>query len=767
MAYNHLKLPDFKVYLPSFAGRKTVKMSFKRLHWFGVLIFTLLATQHKAQSAMNFVRFDSIPVSDGVQALSMAWGGGMDMLQYSEIDLDLDGTKDLFVFDRSGHKITTYINLGTPNTVSYVLAPQYVYDFPVLHDWALLRDYNCDGKEDIFTCSVAGFSIYKNISSQATGVQFQLVETLVYTNRSPNSTNFMGNLYVSTIDLPAIRDLDGDGDLDILTFSNGGAQVEYHRNISMETYGVCDSIAYEVSSNCWGKFSENATSAAINLNSGCPPVPLPGPSGNDNQRVMHSGSCLECFNFDGDTVLDVLIGDVGSPNMVYVHNSTTPDSAIIDTYEALYPAANVSVNINLFPCPAHLDVNNDGIRDLLISPAASTFSENKFSSLYYMNAGTNDAVVSTFVQNDFLQENMIDVGDGCYPVLYDYDSDGDKDLLIGNHGYYSSSGPYQSKIALYQNNGTPLVPSFIFVTDDFANIYSGGSGISNLAPTFGDLDGDGDKDMLIGDFAGQLHLFTKGTGPSNFVLTASNYQGIDVGEFATPQLIDVNRDGKTDLLVGDKTGRIHYYENTGTAAAPVFTLTTATFGGVNVCAPGWYTGYSTPLMFEDNGTYSMVVGSQRGWIYRYDNIEGNLAGTFTLTDSMYVSWREGGSVSPAIADLDGDGWYDMIIGNYAGGISCFRGDDGLSTQDALTDDENTLHIFPVPANDEITVQIGFNPGSNSTYSISDISGKIVDAGKINHQQTRIDVSRLGNGIYTLSILCPDGMINRKLIITRE
>lgn len=311
------------------------------------------------------------------------------------------------------------------------------------------------------------------------------------------------------------------------------------------------------------------------------------------------------------------------------------------------------------------------------------------------------------------------------------------------------------------------MPSYIFVTDDFANIYSTGSGISNLAPTFGDLDGDGDKDMLIGDFAGQLHLFTKGVGPSNFTLTTSNYQGIDVGEFAAPQLIDVNRDNKLDLLVGEKSGRIYYYENTGTSAAPVFTLITATFGGVDVRAPGWYTGYSTPVLFEDNGVYAMIVGSQRGWIYRYDNIEGNLAGTFTLTDSLYVSWREGGNVSPAIADMDGDGWYDMIIGNYAGGVSYFRGDDGLSTHDAVTDNENALRVYPVPATEEINIEVGFNPGNNSTYTISDVSGKIVGGGKIVHQQTRVNVSNLNAGVYTVSILCPDGIINRKLIITRE
>ncbi|MCB0779375.1 MAG: hypothetical protein KDC03_07565, partial [Flavobacteriales bacterium] len=54
------------------------------------------------------------------------------------------------------------------------------------------------------------------------------------------------NLFVTQVDVPGIVDVDGDGDLDVLTFSIFGSYMEYHKNLSMELYGTCDSLTFEV-----------------------------------------------------------------------------------------------------------------------------------------------------------------------------------------------------------------------------------------------------------------------------------------------------------------------------------------------------------------------------------------------------------------------------------------------------------------------------------------------------------------------------------------
>lgn len=722
------------------------------------------------QTVTGFVRVDTIPVYDNSVQLENPWAGGINSTQFSDIDLDMDGVNDLFVFDRSGNKVTTYLNVGTPGNADYRLAPQYVSRFPLMHDWAILRDYNCDGKMDIFTCSIAGFSIYKNISTLATGLQFQLMQFLVNTDRSPNSTHFIGNLFVSQIDVPAIRDIDGDGDLDILTFSNGGNQVEYHINKSMELYGVCDSIKYVVGTNCWGEFAEDVSNAIINMNATCPAVPVHQTDDAYSSYHMsaHSGSCLECINVDGDNDQDLVIGDISSPELAFLRNGGTNTYAQITQVDQNFPSYDTPVNIDVYNCGFHLDLNNDGLKDLIVCPNAMNTSENFNSVLYYKNTGTNSNASFTFMQDDFLQETMLDFGEGANPVFFDYDNDGDQDLLIGNYGYYSPTPPYHSMIALLKNTGSATNPVYTLMTRDFAGIYASGAGLLYLAPTFGDLDGDGDKDMLVGDYAGKLHFFRKDPGPAdNFVLAQMNYLSIDIGNFASPQLVDVDRDGLIDLLIGEQGGNVNYYHNTGTPTAPVFTLSDATFGNIIVNQIGYSTGYSMPCMYDDNNHYVLLVGSERGYVYRFDNIDGNLTGNFTLTDSMYVSALEGGRIGIAVADLNGDGLRDAALGNYAGGLSLFWGDLNVSTGQQFVSSASAFSLYPNPANDNITISINRPLNGNYHAVIHDLRGQIVMEENFNEPLHRIDISTLPAGVYFCALTGPGGFsANNRFIITR-
>ncbi|MCB0765515.1 MAG: VCBS repeat-containing protein, partial [Flavobacteriales bacterium] len=117
------------------------------------LLFALLVVQSVAVQAQWNLYFDgSVPVTRQGQTLDLAWAGGANFVQVSDIDLNGDGLKDLFLFDRSGNSFITLLNNGASGPMAYRISREYddVHPFKELHDWVLFRDYNCDGKEDIF-----------------------------------------------------------------------------------------------------------------------------------------------------------------------------------------------------------------------------------------------------------------------------------------------------------------------------------------------------------------------------------------------------------------------------------------------------------------------------------------------------------------------------------------------------------------------------------------------------------------------------------------
>lgn len=671
------------------------------MHLRFIFFFSILLPWH-ALAQFTYEMDQSIPVEVEGKLLKMPWAGGLNSAQINTMDLDGDGIEDLVVFDRASNKISTFLNQEN----EYVYHPEYELLFPKeISRWMLLRDYNCDGKKDIFFPISNGIAVYKNTTPQEGNLTWERLKFFrstsgLYSEILLTMGFSLTNIALGTDDIPSIVDMDGDGDLDILhmRFVNPFS-VQYHKNMSMEKYGIRDSLVFERIDQRWGDFEE-CSCGEFAFGEACS-----ASGGRTNHNV---GKAMLALDVNGDGNKDLLFTEQDCPALYLLENEGTTENAKM-TKADLFPIDKPAF-MPLFPAPFFEDVDFDGVPDLLVSPAlyGRTNLNNPFthSVWLYKNTGTAQAPNFTFVQKDFLQNEMIEVGDYAYPAFVDADGDGDQDLFIGNY----ANAQFRGVIAHYENVGTASMPSFKLVTDD----YLGLSILSrfNMRPQFVDITGDGNLDLtfLLTDGLNLTTnlLYIAGSKPNaisfdNLQVESVNFQ---IGTNENILLADINQDGLVDILLGRSTGALEYWRNTGPRGTLNFTLQDNAFMGLSSSLTR--TNLNASIADLDNdGREDLLIGDQSGNITIYGDFRNNMSNPHPSTEIIldpfsqtYTTKNLGARIKPTIVNLFNSDMPAIAVGTVTGGMVILKNDGG---QQLPNDPEIVIYPNPLTSHEKLSV----------------------------------------------------------------
>ncbi|MEN8375931.1 MAG: VCBS repeat-containing protein [Gemmatimonadota bacterium] len=548
--------------------------------------------------------------------LDLPFLGGLDAPRLRFADLDGDGDPDLLLQERTD-ELMFLENVGDPSAARFEWRTDR-FEGLSIGEWFRPLDADGDGDVDLFVENPFNhLSYYRNDAGPGAAPRLVLASDSV---RLDDGTP----VFSDRQNIPSILDLDCNGLLDLFIGRIDGTVSRFEAVAPVGRTAPAFRLVEE-------RWEDIQVVAQL--------VPS-----------LHGANAMAFGDVDADGDTDLLWGDFFEPGLLLFENFGTCARPRLREEPAPFPAG-APVATSGYNAGEFVDLDGDGDSDLVIGVIGGAYDPSR-----------------TAVENVYLLERVdagwdlatrrllraIDVGSESVPALGDLDGDGDVDILVGTK--IEGDDARTASLRFLENVGTPTAPAFrergrLGVRGGFQH-----------APALGDLDADGDADLLLGTWnRGVSRWRNDGPGADGlptFTLLDSAYVRLTRGSHSTPALGDVDGDGDLDLAVGESSGEVNLYRNVGSAGTPSFELVTDNWGGLDVGRR------SAPALvdLDGDGAPELALGGEAGGLTLVP-LDGSAAGA-----PVDLGLPLPANSAPAFADLDGDGRPELIAGNRSGGL---------------------------------------------------------------------------------------------------
>ncbi|MBI5726444.1 MAG: T9SS type A sorting domain-containing protein [Ignavibacteriales bacterium] len=663
-----------------------------------LMIFISLLSSAQAQ---NWKMVDSVFAPWGVKAQSFS--------DPFFCDMDKDGDADLFI-GSTGNRVEYFENISNATRPMFrkdtsILSSIYAngYQFTNAY-YPFLSDLDADNDYDLLIGGYNGVLYYMNTGDSLHPV-WEQADTL-FANV---------NSQIGTDPKPVLVDIDDDGDLDL--FVGIGESL-----MGGPTAGITIAFRNQGSDRNPYFVRDNALTSGI---------------GDAGYNAYPSFADLDK---DGD--YDMIMGrDLAS--FIHYKNAGTRTAPIWQTSTALFSGVE---NVRYWKDPILFDYDKDGDIDLIYGTDAGLL-------YYYTNTGTPTAPAYTYDATKF--RIIKSDNSGATVSVADYDKDGDFDFISGN---------WLGTIQYYKNEGTKLLPLF----KQTATVFSGLDFGSYSAPVFVDLDNDGDQDIVGGDMNGSVQAYIN-TNNTTFAKNTTMFAGINVAGFSIPAFGDIDGDGDKDLLVcAEDAPNIKFYKNTG---GNVFVQNDSLMTGVT------FYDRSNPTFadIDNDGDLDLILGRRFGTIQFYENQGNKLEPKWKQNDTLMADIEVKQNASCGFADFDGDTKPDAVIGEYDGTFTFFKNlfaVVGLTQANGLPAKEFALlQNYPNPFNPATVISYAVQEYGYVSLKVFDITGTEVAQVFNGYQQPgyythTFKGAGLASGVYFYKLQAGNKTITKKMLLLK-